>query len=156
MKRADYRILDEPSPSGLEQVIVNPIWPFFASMFAGAWLAFPWFVVNSFALGGRRRYADLVIAVGGLVASAGLLLLIDHLGNELVLTENGQAYAWLGAVGLRLGIVYLLFLRQESLFSLYRHFGGRTRNAALLVMAGYLAKDKLLGALPIMLRIILG
>jgi uncharacterized membrane protein YeiB len=155
MKRADYRIMDEPSPTALEQVIVNPIWPFFASMFAGAWLAYPWFVLNSFALGGKRRYADLLIALGGMVASVVLLLLIDRLGNALVLTENGQAYAWLGAVGLRLGIVYLLFLRQETLFSLYTHFGGRTRNAALLVFAGYYLRPKLLAALPPMLEIIL-
>jgi hypothetical protein len=156
MKRADYRILDEPSPSALEQVIVNPIWPFFASMFAGAWLAYPWFVINAFALGGRRRYADLLLAMGGLLASAALLFLIVRLGSDGTLPGNAPKYAWLVAVGLRLGVVYLLFLRQESLFSLYTHFGGRTRNAAILVMVGYLAKDKVLGALPGVLQIIFG
>src|SRR5690606_15917739 len=51
--RMSYRIEDEPGSSALERAIVDPRWPLLASMFAGGWLAFPWFVVNAFALGGK-------------------------------------------------------------------------------------------------------
>ena len=61
---AVYRIIDEPAPTALERTIVNPTWPLFASMFAGSWLAFPWFVLNAFALGGRRRFAAWTASAG--------------------------------------------------------------------------------------------
>lgn len=143
-----YRIVDEPAPAALEQLIVNPIWPLFAAMFAGPWLAYPWFVLNAFALGGRRRFEDLAIAVLGLALSAALVLGILSLLSHSMLDEQSLAYAQLLPIGARLCVVYLLFIRQEQTFELYTHFGGRTRNALLIVVAGGLLRSQLPNVSP--------
>src|SRR5262245_14624162 len=87
-----YRIVDEPGRSALEQAIVDPKWPFFASMFVGGWLAFPWFVVNAFALGGARRYGDLLISLAGLAVNAALIVWSAFLLSSMVLTEQSYPY----------------------------------------------------------------
>ena len=33
-----YRIADEPRPGAMEHLAVDPLWPFLAIMFGGAWL----------------------------------------------------------------------------------------------------------------------
>lgn len=152
---AAYRIIDEPAPTALERVIVNPMWPLFAAMFAGSWLAFPWFVLNAFALGGRRRFADLGIALTGWVASGLILLAIMSMLSTMTLTERGLPYALLAPVGVRLVVVYWLFLRQSQTFELYTHFGGATRNGIFVVIAGYLLNGRVLGALPDFWRVVL-
>src|SRR5690348_7208701 len=99
---AAYRIIDEPAPTALERIIVNPMWPLFTAMFAGSWLAFPWFVLNAFALGGRRRFADLGIALAGWVASGLILVGIMSMLSDMTLTERGLPYALLAPVGVKL------------------------------------------------------
>ncbi len=153
---AGYRIVDEPAPSGLEQVIVNPVWPLLGSMFAGAWLAYPWFVLNAFALGGRRRFADLGIAALGLLVSGIALLGIGLLASRMVLDERSLPYAQLVPVGIRLVAFYLLFMRQEQTFALYSYFGGQPRNAMLIVVAASFLRSKLLGGAPIYLQLLFG
>jgi hypothetical protein len=142
-RAAGYRIIDEPAPAALEQAIVNPIWPLFAAMFAGPWLAYPWFALNSFAL-------------GGFAAGAASLLLIAFLSSRLLLDERSLAYARLAPVGLRLAVFYWLFMRQEQTFGLYTYFGGQTRSAFLVVMAGAFLKGKLLGELAPFWQLLLG
>jgi hypothetical protein len=143
-----YRIIDEPAPTALERTIVNPTWPLFASMFAGSWLAFPWFVLNAFALGGRRRFADLGLALGGWLASGLILVGILQLLSDMTLTERGLPYALLAPQGVRLIVVYWLFLRQLPTFEIYTHFGGATRNGVFVVIAGALLRGSVMGALP--------
>ncbi len=151
-----YRIVDEPAPAGLEQIVVNPIWPLLGSMFAGAWLAYPWFVLNAFALGGRRRFADLGVAVGGLMLTAFALFGIALLAERGVLAEAQLPYFQLVPVGIRLVIFYLLFMRQEQSFSLFEYFGGKPRNAALVVLAATFLKSKLLAGAPPLVQLLLG
>lgn len=151
-----YRIVDEPAPAALERVIVNPVWPLLASMFAGAWLAYPWFVLNAFALGGRRRFVDLGIAVGGLLLSAASLFGVALLSSRLVLDERSLPYAQLVPVGIRLVIFYLLFMRQEQSFGLYTYFGGQPRNAMLVVFAASFLRSRLLGDASPLLQALLG
>lgn len=151
-----YRIVDEPAPAALERVIVNPIWPLFASMFAGAWLAYPWFVLNSFALGGARRFADLGIAVFGLLLTAGTLFGVEALAAAAVLDPRSLPYAALVPVGLRLVVFYVLFTRQEQPFGLYTYFGGTPKNAMLVVVAASLLRSKLLAGAPPVVQLLLG
>jgi hypothetical protein len=145
---AAYRIIDEPAPAALERTIVNPTWPLFASMFAGSWLAFPWFVLNAFALGGRRRFADLGLALAGWLTSGLILVGILQLLSDMTLTERGLPYALLAPVGVRLVVVYWLFLRQLQTFEIYTHFGGATRSGLFVVIAGGLLRGSVMGALP--------
>jgi hypothetical protein len=143
-----YRIIDEPEPSGLAHVIVNPIWPFFAAMFAGSWLAFPWFVVNAVALGGQRRNLDVAIAVGGLVLNAVILWVVAGMLTSMTLDERNYAYVQLIPTGIRLAVVYVLFQRQEQAFEIFSHFGGQPKNGIFVVIAGSLLRAQVLSALP--------
>jgi hypothetical protein len=151
-----YRILDEPAPGGLERVVVNPIWPLLGSMFAGAWLAYPWFVLNSFALGGKRRLVDLGIALGGLLLTASILFAISSLVQGQVVKESQLPYLQLLPVGVRLVIFYLLFMRQEQSFALYTYFGGKPRNALLVVLGASFLKGRLLGDAPPLVQLLFG
>jgi len=153
---AGYRIVDEPAPAALEQLIVNPVLPLLGSMFGGAWLAYPWFVLNAFALGGKRRFQDLGIALLGLGLSALVLLVISVLASRLVLDERSLPYAQLLPIGVRLAVFYWLFMRQEQSFALYTYFGGKSRNAMLVVVAGFFLRSKLLAAAPLVLQLLLG
>jgi hypothetical protein len=153
---AGYRIIDEPAPNALEQLIVNPVWPLLGSMFAGGWLAYPWFVLNAFALGGRRRFADLGIALLGLLLSALSLLGIGFLASRLWLDERSLPYVELVPVAIRLVVFYLLFMRQEPSFSLYTYFGGKPKSALLLVMAAGFLHGRILQEAPPFLRLLLG
>lgn len=143
-----YRIVDEPESSGLEQWVVNPIWPFFGAIFAGSWLAFPWFVFNAFALGGRRRTTDLAIAFAGLLLNAAVLWIIAGLLTSMTLDERNYAYVQLVPMGIRLVVLYVLFQRQEQVFELFRHFGGQAKNGIFVVIAGSLLRVQVLSALP--------
>jgi hypothetical protein len=151
-----YRIVDEPAPAALERLIVNPAWPLLASMFAGAWLAYPWFVLNAFALGGKRRFADLGIALAGLLLSAASLFSIAWLSATEVLDEQYLPYAQLAPVGLRLIVFYLLFMRQQQSFGLYTYFGGKPRNAMLVVVAASLLRSQLLASASPILQLLFG
>ena len=57
-----YTLADEPQPSGLQHLVVNPLWPLFGFMFGGAWLAFPWYVFNGFAMGSPTRKREAAVA----------------------------------------------------------------------------------------------
>lgn len=153
---AGYRIIDEPAPAALEQLIVNPVWPLLGSMFAGAWLAYPWFVLNGFALGGKRRFQDLGIALLGFGMSVLSLFVISVLASRLVLDERSLPYAQLLPIGVRLAIFYWLFMRQEQSFGLYTYFGGKSRNPMLVVVAGFFLGSKLLASAPFVLQLLLG
>jgi hypothetical protein len=143
-----YRIVDEPGRSGLESMIVDPKWPFFASMFAGGWLAFPWFVVNAFALGGTRRYGDLAISLGGLAGNAAISVAMAVLLNSMILTERSFPFVMLLPVAVRLVVFYVLYLRQQTTFELFQYFGGTARNGLILVIAGGFLRARVLGQLP--------
>ena len=153
---AGYRIIDEPAPTGLEQIIVNPLWPLLGAMFGGGVLGYPWFVLNSFALGGKRRFRDLGIALGSLALSAAALVVIALLASRLVLDPRSLPYAQLAPVGIRLAAFYWLFMRQEQSYGLYTYFGGRSRNGVLVVAAGAFLGHRLLAEAPVFLRLLLG
>jgi hypothetical protein len=139
MARADtYRILDEPAPSGLAHLIVHPMWPLMSVMFAGVWLALPWFVLNSFALGSSTRLKELGVAVLGPV---GLLLLWFGLGvlhATLKLPQGAIPYLLLVLTLWKLAVAYWLFDMQKHGFALHEYFGGKVRNGMLVMGAGYL------------------
>lgn len=148
MAKADlYRIVDEPVASGLERLTVNPIWPFFGTMFAGAWLAWPWFVLNALALGGGNRRVDVAIVAGGVLATFGCVIGILTFYSRGVVSEQLLPYAMLVPLGLRVTLSYVLYLRQAGTFELYQHFGGQPRNGLPIVIVGALLRSFVLGAI---------
>ena len=150
-----YRIVDEPAPSPLERLTVNPFWPLLGSMLAGAWLAWPWFALNSFALGrGRRFDVDLGVLAIGLSLNAALVLGLEK-ALTLELFEGAQYFALLPQAA-RLTVLYVVFLRQQRTFQLFEHFGGVGRNGLLVVIAASFVRGSVLSHVPPLWRLLLG
>ncbi|MGC4087722.1 MAG: hypothetical protein QM756_07465 [Polyangiaceae bacterium] len=150
-----YRIIDEPAPSGLSRYIVNPFWPLLGSMFGGAWLAWPWFLLNSLAFGrGRRFDVDLAWLSFGLALNAGSVMLVAKLLEAHVIEQ--RMYADLLPQAARLTLLYVVFLRQQRTFQLFEHFGGVGRNGLLVVFIGGALRGQVLAHVPPLLRSLLG
>ncbi len=157
-----YTIADEPRPSGIAHVTVHPIWPFFSVMFVGVWLAWPWFILNAFAMGSPNRKKEILTAIGGVLGSFVIVLLIGLIRSKTSVDEwgiNFSAYAHLAIIVWHLGISYYLFVLQAETFDLYTYFGGVVRNGLLVVIAGVFFGIKLMGpvfeAFPL-LRLLIG
>ncbi|MCP4221522.1 MAG: hypothetical protein GY765_43260 [bacterium] len=131
-----YQIVDEPQPSSLEKYVVSPIWPLFAFMFAGSWLAFPWFIFNSVAMGSSqlRKNIALVAATffGTLFIAFGLL----HLEQMKIINEANIRYAILIFLAWKLGFGYMLYIIQSRTHQLFEEFGGQTKSGLIVVVAG--------------------
>lgn len=144
-----YRILDEPGPSALARLTVNPVWPFLASMLAGTWLAWPWFALNSACMGiDRRFYRDLALIGASIAANLLALVILNQLVLNFVLDERNFRYALLVPQAIRLSLLYLVFMREERTFQLFEYFGGRAANGMLPLMLGVFLRGPLLTHLP--------
>ncbi|HET9932507.1 MAG TPA: hypothetical protein VFQ35_17515, partial [Polyangiaceae bacterium] len=133
----------------------NPFWPLLGSMLAGGWLAWPWFALNSAALGkGKRFDTDLAVLGFGVALNA-----VFVIGVARVLASGWvqhHEYADLVPQALRLTVFYWLFLRQERTYQLFEHFGGVGRNGLFVVMLGAVMRGSVLALLPSNLRMLLG
>ena len=154
-----YRIVDEPRPGPLAQIAVNPLWPLLAIMFGGPWLAWPWHVLNAFAIGSATRWRELVIAVVGFLGACAILaaLLLANSNGVLSLSDRTHAqFSMLALTVCQLAVSYTLYTLQEPSFELHEYFGGVARNGGVFVlMAAFMLKDRHLEALPDFLRIVL-
>ena len=132
-----YQIMDEPSPGGLSRVAVQPVWPLFAVMFGGAWLSWPWFVLNAFAIGSPTRQREIVLAAcgfgGNLALSVGIVVLLY---NEIV-PATAAPYLGLVLIVWKLAVTYWLYVLQARTFGLYQYYGGPVHNGLIVVVAGY-------------------
>lgn len=121
-----YVIADEPSPSEqFKQLTFSPSAPLLAMMMAGAWLAWPWFILNSFALGSPTRRREIQLVALGSVGSFVFALLTFWL-VEVGVIESVVALqlAVLGITGWKLGLAYYVSTIQERTFSVYQYYGG--------------------------------
>jgi hypothetical protein len=132
-----YRIPDEPLPSGLAHVAVDPMWPLLAMMLGGSAFALPWFVLNAHAIGSPGRRGDLLLAAAGLVASVLVATALLALEADGTLAGAWLQVAYLGLVCLKLVVAYVLFFRQSPVFELWEYYGGKAKNGlvALVLMA---------------------
>lgn len=156
MSRLDtsgYRLADEPRPSGLSHMAVNPFWPFLGVMLGGAWLSWPWFVVNGFAVGSPTRKKELGIAIGGFALTALLVVTIIGLAGTGRISQRGVPYALLSLTVLKLGVTYWLHTLQTTTFEVYEYYGGTVRQGFLVILASYAvmqsAGPRLLAAAPL-------
>ncbi|MEM9598229.1 MAG: hypothetical protein AAGD06_28455 [Acidobacteriota bacterium] len=150
-----YRLLDEPQPGAMAQLVVDPLWPLLAVMFGGAWLSWPWFALNGFAVGSPTRRRELAWAVGGFAGSAALVLALGFLTGRGILAGVGIQYALVGLTVWKLLVSYRLYMLQARSFGLYRYFGGAVRNGLVVIFLAFFFGQRLLAGLPEILLIIL-
>jgi len=132
-----YRIVDEPAPSGVAHLAVRPLWPLLGLMLGGAWLAWPWFVLNAIALGARSK-TRLLAWIGGTIA-----VCLAVAGPAVVLAQGGRlpqiVVPWVGFVLVicKLTVGYVATEQQTQPAELHAHFGGRLRNGLPIVLAAF-------------------
>jgi hypothetical protein len=145
MRASSYAIIDEPRPGALQKWVVNPLWPFFAMMFAGSWLAMPWFAFNGLAMGSATRRRELTVVLLSAPLKLGLFIFLLLLYRKSGLPESSLRYFFLGMTVLRLGLGYWLLNLQQPSFSLYEYFDGPVRNGVPLVIVGAVLNQYVLG-----------
>jgi hypothetical protein len=150
-----YRIIDEPSPSPMARFAVKPFWPLLATMMVGTWLAVPWFIFNGFALGSPTRRREALLAVVALVGATGLALLLLWLDQRVTLGRRDAQLALLSITAWKLGLFYVITLIQTRTLGIYLHFGGPVRNGALVLLAGFYLRAKVLTGLSLWLALVL-
>lgn len=130
-----YKIIDEPAPTAISRIAVNPVWIFLASLFGGAGIGLLWFALNAFAISSASRLRELGLVCVGLVGTPlifvtlGALTQLGWLGSGLV------PYLHLVVTGFQLMVIYLLHLSQHKSYELFSLYGGTGKNALLLVVA---------------------
>jgi hypothetical protein len=143
MASAGYRIVDEPLPGPRNRIVVSPTWPLFAMMLGGAWMAWPWFVFNAWAMSSPRLGRTVAWVLGGVAGAAALAGLAWTLFDRGALPEAAVPYAAIVLVVWKLLISYALTLDQSRSFELHRYFGGQVVNGLWVTLAGafYLNKQ---------------
>lgn len=155
----EYRLPDEPKASGLSRWAVQPFWPLLGLMIGGAWLAWPWFALNGFAMGSPTRRRELVLVVVGLlmtplpIAAAGLLLVAGWDQTWVIQIMGLVVILW------KLAIAYWLYALQSRTFEIYRYYGGGVANGGIALVLGLVADravDAQLRQLGAVARMVLG
>jgi hypothetical protein len=153
-----YVIADEPRPSVLSHLAVNPFWPLFAQMLVGSWIALPWFLLNGFALGSVNQRKEWLCIAGSLAGSFLLAWLTARAGSESLLGETSLRFALLGIVVVKMAMAYALYALQAGSFELWEYFGGKPRNALLVLIAGFFIRNAIfakLSGIPVVLLLVL-
>lgn len=145
---ATYQIEDEPRPRPLAHTAVRPLWPLFAVMFGGAWMAWPWFLWNGWVVGSPTWRRELAWVVGGVLGFFGLAFFYGLLTRLGVVDRSQAAYAMLAFTLWKLGVTYALFSLQARTFQIYEHYGGVVRNGVLGVLLAFLIRPRILEAFP--------
>jgi len=143
-----YEIIDEPADSRFARLAVNPFWILLATMLGGTWLGWPWFAVNSLAIGSMHRKRELITVSLGFIVSAALAMLCLWSVRQGYLDSVTLPYAALLLLVWKLAVSYALQLWQSPGFELAVHFRGGARNGALLAFAGLLLRAQVLRSLP--------
>jgi hypothetical protein len=142
-----YVIPDEPRPSGLRAWACRPSAPLLAGMVAGAWLAWPWFAVNSIALGSPTRRKELALcaaAVGGTVLLAIALVVLHDRG--VIVGRTAIRLSLLAIATWKLTMAYAVNQLQSRTFDVYTYYGGVVRNPARVLLVGAALRSFVLGA----------
>jgi len=141
-----YQIADEPVETSLRSYVVRPGMPLLASMFAGAWLAWPWFAFNAIAMGSPTRRKEIALCAAAFAGTAALGATVIALFDAGVLPDGAPLrLAVLGVVTFKLAISYHIAAVQSRTFHVYEYYGGPVRNPGRLLGAAYLLRGLVIG-----------
>jgi hypothetical protein len=144
-----YKIIDEPAPSAVSRIAVNPVWIFLASLFGGTGIGLVWFGVNAFAISSASRLRELGLVVVGLAGTPLLVATLSGLLNIGWLGPGLVPYLQLVVTGFQLAVIYLLHLSQHKSYELFSLYGGVGRNGLLVVVALGFLRPQLTEALGV-------
>lgn len=143
-----YQIIDEPAPSRLSHLATDPFWILLATLLGGVWLGWPWFVLNSLAVGSMHRVREISSILVGLAGSLTLVALGGVAATHGTLDAQSLPYAMTVLIVWKLALSYLVMLWQAPSFELSVHFGGVARNGAILAFVGLFFRGQIAAALP--------
>ena len=143
MPSSSYRIVDEPTAGPLDRAVVSPTWPMFAMMLGGAWLAWPWFLFNAWAMNSPRLARNIAWVVGGLAVSVGIAGAAVFLFQANILPKGAMPYVAIAIILWKLLVTYVLTLDQERSFELHQYFGGTVASGMWVMLIGSFYLDRL-------------
>jgi hypothetical protein len=135
MATGSYRIVDEPAPSALGRLAVNPFWIVLIGMLGPGFLAgivpepqllvLLWFGFNSVALSSPTRRAELLWVAAGMAIIAVFRYLPDDPQQPNAVGPDSLR-AWMPYLrilrsAVDLTVLYRLFLYQVGPYQLYRY-----------------------------------
>lgn len=141
-----YQIADEPTDSSLRDYVVRPHVPLLAAILCGAWLAWPWFAFNAYAMGSPTRRKELALVAGAFAATFALavgMLVLFHYG--LLPSGVPTRLALLAITTFKMGVSYYLSTVQDRTFHVYEYYGGEVRDARRIISAGWFASGLVIG-----------
>jgi hypothetical protein len=142
-----YEIADEPTPAtGWDNLVFQPSAPLLGIMWCGAWLAWPWFIVNSIAMGSptlRREVQLCAIGLGGTLVLA--LMVFGLVDAGIIESKLALQIALLGVVAFKLALAYTVSTIQSRTFHVYQYYGGTAQKAMYVLIAGSYLRDLVLG-----------
>jgi hypothetical protein len=142
-----YKIIDEPAPSPLTKLSVNPVWIFLASLFAGTGVGLLWFLLNSFAIGSATKRREMLFVAIGIAGTPLIYTALGALWNAGFLDAAWAPYLRLGVTAFQLTMIYLLHLTQQRSFELFEFFGGTPRAAFIPLILLSVARPSLAEAM---------
>lgn len=117
-----YQIIDEPKPSGLSKLTVNPMWILFGYMIGGSIFSWIWFALNGQALNGANIKKERVTLLVGVVLLFLSYAALGYLIQSDLLLKNLLDYYKLAIVVMELTICYRLYLYQQSTYGVFEYF----------------------------------
>lgn len=128
--------------------IVSPTWPLLATMLAGTWLGWTWFLLNGIGLNSDRKRAQQRLLFIGLVIAILLAVTLQTLLDQGVISSRAFEYLEIVLVGWKLFIGYRLCDEQRLDHELFEYFGGKSFGGGSVLVAGILLRATLFAALP--------
>ena len=129
-----YQIVDEPRPGVFARLLSQPAVPLLSFMFVGAFVSWPWFVFNAFALGSHRRWRDLAWAVAGFLGRAALAVGVFTAFHSLRIDTKYLGLGRMVPTLWSLLVTYRLFLSQQDPAELYELYHAPLGSRGLLVV----------------------
>ena len=142
-----YRLADDPRPGPIEHLAVNPFWPLMAVMLGGTWLSWPWFIVNSIAVGSPTRLREIIWLLVGLGGSVLMLLGLVAMGDAGIVPREAIPYVLIAVTVWKLGVSYWVYSLQQRTFSIWEYYGGTPKNGMFVVMIGLFAGQRMINSL---------
>lgn len=152
-----YTLPDEPRPTGLARLVVDPMWPLFGFILGGPILAWPWFVLNAWAWRSPTRGRETALAVAGPFLLIAALIGILALQEGLALPDRAFAYLLIVVHTLKVAVSCVIYRYQVNGFAVYTAYGGPVRQGMPAMLAGSIVVAYLVRpVMPDVLRLVLG